>query len=142
MFHTRSRTETVIHAKRGLILKQPLNSIRVKLVSGMKIRFKLMSLQLQCDSIITIVGKTLFFFKHLLNYRMIPKRRSHKDYIEIYKGRGCSSAVGRTGGMQQLSLARGCLYNIGTPFHEFMHAIGTKNISCVLTKCYIVFLFV
>ena len=92
-------------------------------------------------SSITIVCKTLFFFKHLINYRMIPKQRSHKDYIQIYKGRGCSSAVGRTGGMQQLSLAKGCLYNIGTPFHEFMHAIGTKNISCVLTKTYIVFLF-
>jgi len=55
--------------------------------------------------------------------RMI-ERTNQADYVEIYKGSGCSSNVGKVGGKQQLSLASGCLYDIGTPFHEFMHAIG------------------
>ena len=62
------------------------------------------------------------------------ERTNQADYVEIYKGSGCSSNVGKVGGKQQLSLASGCLYDIGTPFHEFMHAIGKKNISCILKK--------
>lgn len=56
--------------------------------------------------------------------RMVA-RTNEKDYIEIVKANGvCSSSVGRVGGKQTLKLAAGCLYDIGTPFHEFMHAIG------------------
>ena len=63
-----------------------------------------------------------------MNYRMVA-RTNEKDYIEIVKANGvCSSSVGRVGGKQTLKLAAGCLYDIGTPFHEFMHAIGKENI--------------
>lgn len=47
-------------------------------------------------------------------------------YILINRSNGCSSYIGRqiTKGAQTLSLASGCLNNIGTTAHEFMHAMG------------------
>ena len=42
----------------------------------------------------------------------------------MYKGSGCSSYVGRQGGVQYLSLGTGCASSIGVIIHEFMHAIG------------------
>jgi len=50
-------------------------------------------------------------------------RTSQTDYIEVYRGSGCFSAVGRVGGKQYLSLGNGCVY-VGTVMHEFMHALG------------------
>ena len=55
--------------------------------------------------------------------RFVP-RSNQIDFIEIINGSGCSSAVGRSGGRQQLSLNRlGCLRK-GTIQHEFIHALG------------------
>ncbi|XP_064107762.1 zinc metalloproteinase nas-4-like [Macrobrachium nipponense] len=54
--------------------------------------------------------------------RFVP-RSVERDYIHIIKGDGCSSAVGRTGGAQAVSLGPGCLY-VGIVMHEFMHAAG------------------
>ena len=52
-------------------------------------------------------------------------RTTERDHIYIYKGRGCSSNVGRVGGRQYVSLssASRCVY---TPvvIHELMHAVG------------------
>ena len=43
----------------------------------------------------------------------------------MISGDGCWSWVGRTGGKQELSLKSGsCAYQVGTPIHELMHAIG------------------
>ena len=48
----------------------------------------------------------------------------------MYKGSGCSSYVGRQGGVQYLSLGTGCASSIGVIIHEFMHAIGKyKKVS-------------
>ena len=58
-----------------------------------------------------------------LSYRIIP-RTTETDYIEVIRGSGCWSYVGKQGGKQQLSLKQGCAYDVGTPAHEFMHAIG------------------
>ena len=58
--------------------------------------------------------------------RLVP-RTDEDDYINILKDSGCYSSVGKIGGAQDLSLVTGCLYDVGTPVHEFMHAIGTKN---------------
>jgi len=55
--------------------------------------------------------------------RIIP-RSNEKDYVAIYRGSGCHSKLGKQGGRQSLSLDKGCAYNVGTPIHEFMHAIG------------------
>ncbi|XP_050718047.1 zinc metalloproteinase nas-15-like isoform X2 [Eriocheir sinensis] len=54
--------------------------------------------------------------------RFVP-RTVERDYIHIIKGDGCSSAVGRAGGAQALSLGPGCLY-VGIVMHECMHAAG------------------
>ena len=41
----------------------------------------------------------------------------------VFKGDGCWSALGMTGGEQQLSLKDGCWYE-RTIMHEFIHAFG------------------
>jgi hypothetical protein len=46
-----------------------------------------------------------------------------QNSIEVYRGPGCFSNVGKTGGKQYLSLGNGCVY-VGTVMHEFMHALG------------------
>ncbi|CAG0904413.1 unnamed protein product [Cyprideis torosa] len=52
------------------------------------------------------------------------ERTTQNDYINIKKDNGCWSYVGHIGGPQDLSLGQGCLYDMGTPIHELMHAIG------------------
>ena len=46
-----------------------------------------------------------------------------KNNVGIYYFWRCYSNVGRTGGMQTLSLGDGCWYTL-TVQHEFMHALG------------------
>ncbi|KAL5278787.1 hypothetical protein ACFFRR_003419 [Megaselia abdita] len=57
--------------------------------------------------------------------RFVP-RSSETDYISLVSGRsGCWSAVGRTGGRQEVNLqSPGCLTKVGTAIHELMHALG------------------
>ena len=55
-------------------------------------------------------------------YRLRPRRAGDRDWVRFVTGAGCSSTVGRTGGMQRITLAPGC----GTPqaIHEIGHAVG------------------
>ena len=46
-----------------------------------------------------------------------------KDGISIRSNYGCSSSMGRVGGIQGLSLTSGCAH-MGKIMHEFMHALG------------------
>lgn len=55
------------------------------------------------------------------NIRFV-KRTNQSAYVEFRKGDGCSSAVGRTGGKQYITLANGC--STGNTIHEIGHAIG------------------
>uniref|UniRef100_A0A2L2XY81 Metalloendopeptidase n=1 Tax=Parasteatoda tepidariorum TaxID=114398 RepID=A0A2L2XY81_PARTP len=50
-------------------------------------------------------------------------RTTERDYIKIFEGKGCYSAVGRIGNPQSLSLGDGCMY-VGTVIHELGHALG------------------
>jgi len=53
-------------------------------------------------------------------------RTTEKDYISIvnYK-KGCTSHVGRIGGVQEVHLeSPNCLEELGVPIHELMHALG------------------
>ena len=40
--------------------------------------------------------------------RFYRKQDKDADYINTYRGGGCSSSVGRQGGQQSISLADGC----------------------------------
>ncbi|XP_037719365.1 zinc metalloproteinase nas-4-like [Drosophila subpulchrella] len=56
-------------------------------------------------------------------------RTTEKDYISIESANsGCWSFVGRWGGRQEVnlevSLELDCLYKVGVPIHELMHALG------------------
>lgn len=54
--------------------------------------------------------------------RFIP-RTTERDYVTIFRGSACYSAIGRMGRAQPVSLGYGCLYK-GTMVHELLHAVG------------------
>jgi hypothetical protein len=49
-------------------------------------------------------------------------RTNQTNYINVIKGSGCYSYIGRIGGKQDLSLAAGC--SSGNAIHEIGHAVG------------------
>ena len=53
--------------------------------------------------------------------RLVP-RSGEADYVRFVSGGGCSSAVGRRGGRQDITLATGC--DAGRTIHEIGHAVG------------------
>ena len=53
--------------------------------------------------------------------RFIP-RTNQTDYVVFRPGSGCSSNVGRIGGVQYITLASGC--TTGSTIHEIGHAVG------------------
>ena len=55
------------------------------------------------------------------NIRLVP-RTNQRDYIEIRGGSGCSSWVGRQGGVQTVTLSEFC--SRGAAVHEIGHAVG------------------
>ncbi|NVJ59837.1 MAG: hypothetical protein HWE27_05570 [Gammaproteobacteria bacterium] len=55
------------------------------------------------------------------NLRFV-QRTNQSDYITVRDGGGCSSYVGKQGGSQTVTLARGC--GRGAAVHELGHAIG------------------
>jgi len=58
--------------------------------------------------------------------RFVPYQ-NQRDYISIVNRNGCWSELGRTGGRQELSLARdGCVYH-GVIQHETLHALGFQH---------------
>ena len=56
-----------------------------------------------------VIAKAINVYKKKTCIRF-KERTSEKNYIHITRGRGCSSYVGRIGGMQEVSLASGCVH--------------------------------
>mmetsp|Transcript_6381 Transcript_6381/g.8519 ORF Transcript_6381/g.8519 Transcript_6381/m.8519 type:complete len:552 (-) Transcript_6381:364-2019(-) len=54
--------------------------------------------------------------------KFIP-RVNESSYVNIVDGSSCSSSIGQRGGVQTLTLARGCRSR-GVVQHEFLHALG------------------
>jgi hypothetical protein len=50
------------------------------------------------------------------------KRTTEKDFVFFKNGGGCSSAVGRIGGVQFVTLGAGC--TLGNAIHEIGHTVG------------------
>jgi hypothetical protein len=50
------------------------------------------------------------------------KRTTEKDFVLFRNGGGCSSAVGRIGGVQFITLGSNC--TVGNAIHEIGHAVG------------------
>ncbi|VDD96610.1 unnamed protein product [Enterobius vermicularis] len=55
--------------------------------------------------------------------KFVPRTSGEDDYLFIGKVDGCFSEVGRTSGVQVLSLDNGCL-EYATIIHEMMHVVG------------------
>lgn len=73
----------------------------------------------------SIIEQAVMEYHRRTCIRFIP-RSNENDYISLVSGRsGCWSAVGRTGGRQEVNLqSPGCLTKVGTAIHELMHALG------------------
>lgn len=55
------------------------------------------------------------------------QRSNERDFISIVSKQGCWAELGRTGGMQEVSLNRGgCVYG-GVVQHELLHALGFNH---------------
>ncbi|XP_070574803.1 zinc metalloproteinase nas-4-like isoform X2 [Ptychodera flava] len=52
------------------------------------------------------------------------RRTTQRDYVRFVPKSGCWSPVGRTGGMQELSVGGACNWSRGVIMHEMMHAAG------------------
>jgi len=58
-------------------------------------------------------------------FKFVPRdagNPNHKDYVVFRPGNGCSSTVGRKGGVQYVSLGDGC--TMGNCIHEIGHTVG------------------
>ncbi|XP_057315705.1 zinc metalloproteinase nas-4-like [Hydractinia symbiolongicarpus] len=58
-----------------------------------------------------------------VRFKEYPAASAPVDHVDIYRGSGCWSYIGRTGGRQDLSLGYGCVH-VHTVIHELLHALG------------------
>ncbi|CAL8091376.1 unnamed protein product [Orchesella dallaii] len=82
----------------------------------------------------TLINNAMYRLSQVLpcvNFGIYPADSTPSgDYVNIVKGGGCSSSVGRIGGEQDLTLASpGCM-SIGTIMHEMIHALGFHHEQC------------
>jgi hypothetical protein len=70
----------------------------------------------------SVIARAMLEF-HRQTCIVFQPRKQEADYVHIAKGQGCSSPVGRIGGVQQVTLGPGCVYP-GIAIHEFTHVVG------------------
>ena len=106
------------------ILLELLRTMKIILASGniilLKVILNLNSFRRKLLLLNCVLYKSFFAL-----FRFVP-RTTEKDYIDIVRGQGCHSLVGKSprGGKQELSLGDYCANSTGTPIHELMHALG------------------
>ncbi|XP_066523301.1 hatching enzyme 1.2-like [Hoplias malabaricus] len=75
------------------------------------------------SSHMSVIAGAMAVFHSKTCIRFVP-RSTESDYLSIQSGNGCYSSVGKTGGMQMVSLSlNGCVYH-GIVEHELNHALG------------------
>jgi len=79
-----------------------------------------------------VISQAMAEYKQHTCVRFVP-RTGQRDYVAFVKKNGCYSNVGRTGGVQEVSLGYNCLYK-GIVIHELMHAIGEFYLQLILIK--------
>lgn len=67
------------------------------------------------------VSEAIAVFEAQTDFRFVV-RTNEQDYIRFVPSTGCSSSIGRIGGVQFIRLAIGC--STGTTVHEIGHAVG------------------
>ena len=70
-----------------------------------------------------VIAKAMVDYEKDTCIKFEPKQYNDFDYLYIFPGTECGSLVGKVGGMQPLTLGRGCLF-VGIVKHELMHAVG------------------
>jgi len=72
-----------------------------------------------------IFERVPFFFasEFTLKFNYREATQNDRDFVTIQAGDSCSSAVGKNGGEQFLTLDNGC-FTDNTIAHEFVHALG------------------
>nr|AMO02542.1 astacin-like protein metallopeptidase 20 [Tityus serrulatus] len=69
-----------------------------------------------------LIHEAIFHYNVLTCIRFVP-RTYERDFVMIYEGGGCYSYIGKKGGLQILSLGKGCDY-FPIVVHEFGHVVG------------------
>uniref|UniRef100_A0A7E4VUC2 Metalloendopeptidase n=1 Tax=Panagrellus redivivus TaxID=6233 RepID=A0A7E4VUC2_PANRE len=72
---------------------------------------------------VRVIERAFNSYKKRTCIRFKKRVNNEEDYLYITKGFGCYSQVGRTGGKQELSLGRGCIFH-EIIVHELMHSVG------------------
>lgn len=67
-----------------------------------------------------------FSSKTCIRFKEISTTSSHTDYVRIFEGEGCQAHLGRIGGVQEMSLDKGCTAK-GNILHEMMHTLGFRH---------------
>ena len=70
----------------------------------------------------TTIAAAIDHWNRKTAYRLRPRRPNDRDAVRFVPGPGCSSYVGRQGGVQPIALATGC--STGNVIHEIGHAVG------------------
>eukprot|EP00794_Sanderia_malayensis_P015875 gene15875-17475_t len=71
---------------------------------------------------VNAIKEAIADYERLTCLRFI-KQTTEQGHISFYQGRGCSSRVGYSGGMNSISLSSGC-WSKGTVMHEIAHSLG------------------
>ncbi|XP_041351985.1 uncharacterized protein LOC121370664 [Gigantopelta aegis] len=117
----RKDDEPYIYGKKPTRRKRATMRLRQKIWKNGRIPYEI-------DSRISPMARRYILraFNHIQERTCIKfkkRRNKDKDYVRYISEPGCWSNVGKRGGMQLISLGRGC-ENLGTTVHETSHALG------------------